>query len=127
MTGVRFSKARPSWLQNTSGKRMELDGYAPSLGLAFEYQGAQHYHYNPFFHENAEFFERRRACDERKRRLCRRQGIVLLEVPYHISRDGLQVYLATLLDRAVTRNGWRWIIDAHRGDGRRCIVDRTSC
>ncbi len=23
---------------------------------------------------------------------------------------------------AVTRDGWRWIIDAHRGDGRRYVV-----
>ena len=23
---------------------------------------------------------------------------------------------------AVTRDGWRWIVDAHRGDGRRYIV-----
>ena len=23
---------------------------------------------------------------------------------------------------AVTRDGWRWIVDAHKGDGKRCIV-----
>src|SRR5439155_10068942 len=34
-----------------------------------------------------------------KRRLCRRRGIVLLEIPYHIPHRGLQVYLASLLDR----------------------------
>jgi hypothetical protein len=26
------------------------------------------------------------------------------------------------LRRAVTPNGWRWIVDAHKGDGRRYIV-----
>jgi hypothetical protein len=24
---------------------------------------------------------------------------------------------------AVTRNGWRWVVDAYRGDGRRYIVE----
>lgn len=24
---------------------------------------------------------------------------------------------------AVTRHGWRWVVDAHRGDGRRFIVE----
>ena len=24
--------------------------------------------------------------------------------------------------RAVTRDGWRWIVDAHKGDGKRYIV-----
>ena len=99
MTGVRFLKARPNCLGNKGGKPMELDGYAPSLGVAFEYQGEQHYHYNPFFHENVELFEQGQAYDERKRRLCRRRGIVLLEIPYHIPHRGLQVYLASLHDR----------------------------
>jgi hypothetical protein len=25
--------------------------------------------------------------------------------------------------RAVTRDGWRWIVDAHKGDGKRYIVE----
>jgi hypothetical protein len=24
---------------------------------------------------------------------------------------------------AVTRNGWRWVVDAHKGDGHRYIVE----
>src|SRR5207249_7573084 len=34
-----------------------------------------------------------------KRRLCRRQRVVLLDVPYHVPYRRLQVYLASLLDR----------------------------
>jgi hypothetical protein len=28
-----------------------------------------------------------------------------------------------LLCSAVTHHGWRWIVDAHRGDGKRYIVE----
>jgi len=27
---------------------------------------------------------------------------------------------------AVTRDGWRWIVDAHRSDGRRLIVESVE-
>jgi len=98
MTGTRFTKARPSWLRSKYGKRMELDGYAASLGLAFEYHGEQHYRFNPFFHENQEKFEERQKYDRWKRRLCLRRGITLLEIPYNLPRQRLQSYLFDLLD-----------------------------
>ena len=41
ITSVWFPKARPKWLKNGRGNQMEPDGYAPSLGVAFEYQGHQ--------------------------------------------------------------------------------------
>src|SRR5207248_10293639 len=68
MTGVRFSKARPSWLRNKRDKQMEFDGYAPSLGVAFEYQGEQHYRQNAFFHKNARAVQQRQEDDDWKRR-----------------------------------------------------------
>ena len=100
MTGVHFSKARPQWLRSKRGGQMEFDGYAPSLGVAFEYHGKQHYQRNIFFHKDPRAFKRRQQDDEQKRRLCRRRKVTLLEVPYRIPREQLQVYLANLLDRA---------------------------
>jgi len=100
MTGIRFSKARPQWLRNKRGKQMEFDGYTPSLGVAFEYHGEQHYQHNIFFHKNVRAFKQRQQDDEQKRRVCRRRNVILLEVPYWIPREQLQVYLAGLLDRA---------------------------
>ena len=38
-----FSKTKPSWLLNSRGNKMELDGYCEKLQIAFEYQGAQHF------------------------------------------------------------------------------------
>jgi hypothetical protein len=79
---------------------MELDGYARSLSVAFEYHGEQHYRRTAFFHRNARAFKQRQQDDEQKRRLCRRRKIALLEVPYQIPHEQLQAYLANLLDRA---------------------------
>jgi len=46
----KFQKRKPDWLVNARNNRMELDGYCKELKLAFEYQGEQHFNYNPFFH-----------------------------------------------------------------------------
>jgi len=100
MTGVRFSKARPSWLKNKRGGQMEFDGYSPSLGVAFEYHGEQHYLPNMFFHRDARAFEQRQQDDEQKRRLCQRRKLTLLEIPYEIAHEQLQIYLVCLLDKA---------------------------
>ena len=100
MTGVRFLKARPPWLKSKRGGQMEFDGYAPSLGVAFEYHGEQHYRRSAFFHRDARAFKQRQQDDEQKRRLCRRGKVTLLEVPYQVPHEQLQTCLANLLDRA---------------------------
>ena len=100
MTGVCFPKARPPWLRSKRGGQMEFDGYAPSLGLAFEYHGEQHYARSPFFHRGPRAFKQRQQDDEQKRRLCRRRKVTLLEVPYWIPHHQVQVYLGSLLDYA---------------------------
>lgn len=99
MTGIQFPKQRPTWLKNSRGKQMELDGYATSLGVAFEYHGIQHYQQTAFFHETPQAFEERQQDDQQKRRLCEEHGVVLLEVSYAIPHDELQVHLAKLLRR----------------------------
>ncbi len=99
MTGVPFPKQRPKWLRNERGKQMELDGYATSLEVAFEYHGEQHYQHIAFFHKKSAGFEQRQRDDEGKRRLCEQHEIVLFEIPYSIPHDQLQVHLARLLRR----------------------------
>ena len=44
-----FEPARPEWLRSESGFKIELDGYNPALGVAFEHHGIQHYQWTRFF------------------------------------------------------------------------------
>ena len=65
---------RGDWLEG-----LELDIYAPCLGVGIEYQGEQHS--GPVGHWGGKAtFERQKARDERKRRLCEKHGCKLIEV-----------------------------------------------
>lgn len=90
--GVDFASQRPDWLREAADTpRLELDGYGleyviPSgphmgLGIAFEYQGRQHYDAT-VFHSSQEAFEDQVRRDEIKRLRCKQNGVVLIEVPY---------------------------------------------
>ena len=70
-------QARPPWLD----ARQSLDVFIPSLEVAIEYQGAQHY--LALEHWGAETgLAHRRELDERKRDACLRAGIRLVEWRY---------------------------------------------
>lgn len=57
--------------------KTELDIYIPSLQLAIEYQGAQHYSQH-----SKQFFMGDMEKDKWKRAACKQLGISLVEVPY---------------------------------------------
>ena len=77
--GRPFPKVRPKWLRNTTGFPLELDGYCEELRLAFEHQGTQHYRARTgrFADQHAAIRKR----DKRKRVMCRKRGVTLIEVP----------------------------------------------
>lgn len=65
---------RGEWLEG-----LELDIYAPTLGVGIEYQGEQHS--GPVAHWGGKTsFEGQKARDERKRHLCEKHGCKLIEV-----------------------------------------------
>lgn len=78
-----FPKARPKWLRGNKGMPLELDGYSKKMGLAFEYQGQQHYGHEPLFHRTNSF-ERQEKRDEEKRLLVKISSIKiqLIEIPF---------------------------------------------
>lgn len=94
--GRPFLSQRPDFLRNpvTGGEfNLELDCYDPELKLAVEYNGIQHYKYVPYFHRNHEHFINQKYRDDMKRRMCKDNGIILIEVPYTIKIPDIEQYI----------------------------------
>jgi hypothetical protein len=87
------STKKLSWLINSKGNPMELDGYCERLKLAFEYQGHQHFHYVNVFHKDASDLNARRNDDVLKRELCKRNGVFLIEIHYSIEHKNIGKYI----------------------------------
>jgi len=87
--GRSFPKARPEWLVNERGNLMELDGYCEQLGIAFEYNGRQHYKNNKFFHRDDASLDQRMRDDEVKSQLCRNHDVRLITVPFTVGIDDI--------------------------------------
>lgn len=82
--GVPFPKARPWFLNNPiTGAVLELDCFNEQLRLAVEYQGEQHYKYVSHFHKSRDAFQNGRYRDAIKRDLCKKNSIILIEVPHY--------------------------------------------
>ena len=100
----KFDKSRPDFLRNpvTGGNfNLELDCFDAELRIAVEYNGIQHYQYIPFFHKNKEAFLNQKYRDDMKRRICRDNGILLIEVPHTIKLEDIKGFI----ESALTRNG----------------------
>jgi hypothetical protein len=96
MFGRPFPKAKPAWLTNSRGKRMELDGYCKELQVAFEYHGVQHYKYINYFHREAGSLNQRQLDDEHKERLCLKHVIHLFVIPFTVSASEIPGFVARL-------------------------------
>jgi len=74
-------KVRPAWLEN-----LELDIWIPHLRIGIEYQGEQHY--KPVSHWGGqEAFEKQVERDKLKRKLCKANGVRLIEIKFSQELD----------------------------------------
>lgn len=102
-TKLKFPKNRPKWLD-----KLELDGYCEKLGIAFEYQGQQHYKVIDHWHkEGKEDLKRQQERDIRKLRLCAQNNVRIIVIPYYetnrkefIRRELIKMLLAIKRARA---------------------------
>lgn len=86
---IPFLKCRPDWLRNPkTNKNLELDGFNSKLptpigeGLAFEFNGPQHYYFTPKYHKNEEGFTDQLYRDALKKNICEKRNIILIIIPY---------------------------------------------
>lgn len=89
--GYKFPKKRLKIME-----KLELDGYCEDIDLAFEYNGLQHYEFIPYFHKEESKFIEQQERDRRKRELCDKNGICLIEIPYkynHIKPEKLKKFI----------------------------------
>ena len=91
-----FPKIRPEWLLNREGNKLELDGYNEDKKIAFEYQGLQHYENVSYFYKTEDDFKKRLENDKIKLKVCEKQKIKLLIIPYDVSLDELPKYIYDL-------------------------------
>lgn len=102
--GEDFPKIRPNSMVNKEGNTLELDGYNASLGIAFEYQGLQHYMPIEFFHKNNESFEKRVRDDAIKIEWCRDKNVKLVVIPEYEDISELNAIIDTV-EEAITSAG----------------------
>lgn len=65
------------------GDRLLLDFYLLRYGLAFEYDGEQHFKYIEHFHGDRRGFAEAQKRDARKEELCYQRNITLIRVAYN--------------------------------------------
>jgi hypothetical protein len=85
-----FDKVKPSWLTNDRGNKMELDGYAEELMIAFEHHGQHHYQFKKSFYRNKSEFKQRQDDDILKEAICSINGVKLIIIP--------EIYTLTPID-----------------------------
>lgn len=94
ITGKEWPKKRPKFLKNPdTGRALELDCYCEELKTAVEYQSRLHYQQHDKYHQSPEDFEKTKKRDQLKRDLCKQHGIRLIEVPWTIPAEDLEVWL----------------------------------
>jgi hypothetical protein len=97
----KFPPSYPKWLVSPRGTQLELDGYNDSLGLAFEHHGIQHYKVG-YYTKNKTELANRKKTDKRKKSLCKRNGVLLIEIPalFQITKiDDLEKFILNELKK----------------------------
>ncbi len=93
----KFIKIHPKWLVSENDRRMELDGYCKKLGLAFEYQGRQHYQPVRLFKDSN--LTELKKIDNLKKHLCKKERVKLIIIPYTVGRGKLYDFIIRKLKK----------------------------
>ena len=102
--GEQFIRIRPDFLKYPdTNQKLELDGWCVKLKIAFEYNGAQHYKYNKFFHPTEEHFYKQVYRDNWKFNRMNELGYYLITVPYTVPHSMIRQYIDYYLPENVIK------------------------
>jgi hypothetical protein len=73
---------------------LPFDFYLPDLNMCIEFNGVQHYEYNPFFHRNENNFSLQQKRDKIKNIFCEDNNINLLVIKYSDDVNKLEEIIA---------------------------------
>lgn len=93
--GREFMHVRPDFISNK--RNLELDCFCPSLGIACEYHGKQHYIYPSRYKKRKKDFVDQIRRDLYKMLTCRKLGIYLIIVPHTIKVADIEKYILARL------------------------------
>ena len=92
--GAKFPSIwHPDIVNPRTGKQLQLDGYNGRLGVAFEYNGEQHYHYPNNYHTIEQEFINQQWRDRVKAERCAQLGIKLIVIPYTVDHKDLEQHI----------------------------------
>jgi hypothetical protein len=101
---IKFvSNKKFSFLKNSKGNNMELDGYNEENRIAFEHQGEQHFEknrYSPTEHD----VERRKKDDALKKNQCMSNNIKLIEIRTLITKSPLSELKSQIKEELIRLN-----------------------
>lgn len=75
------------------GKTLYLDIFCPTLNLAIEFHGEQHFKFTPRFHKGMSDFIQARKNDQDKKDWCELNGINFIELDYKDDIDSMKAKL----------------------------------
>ncbi|MEX0621701.1 MAG: hypothetical protein WD187_01800 [Candidatus Woykebacteria bacterium] len=91
----KIDNVRPDWLE-----RLEIDRFYPTLGLAIEFQGDQHYRVVPGMHAGPEDFQKQVTLDSKKIGLVEKQGYKLFSINlYDLDRFRVRNLFKTMAEQ----------------------------
>jgi hypothetical protein len=91
--GCDFPNTRPNWLRNSTGNKLELDGYSEEIDIAFEYNGIQHYEVATWWNKTDKDLAKQQKHDKIKVDTCEEYDVTLIVIPYLQKRKDIRDFI----------------------------------
>lgn len=110
---ILMDHPHPHLSYDHSDRHIELDIFIPSLSLAFEHHGEQHYQSQDFISKQ---LQERMVKDRERRMKCDMAGITLIEIPYwvQLKSEDIQATIHRVRPDIIQDKGCGNPIDSHR-------------